>query len=127
MIFHVSIEENRFDNMAMTRQERINAQKKQYRVDSIKQAFKNDNSISSKSISLLRNDNDGTVSNIIDLDKIGDLTSSFSGSGDVWGYQSEANADKVHTGIDGLVDDVASLTNKINEILLALKSVGIIK
>jgi len=113
--------------MAMTRQERINAQKKQYRVDSIKQAFKNDNSISSKSISLLRNDNDGTVSNIVDLDKIGDLTSSFSGSGDVWGYQSEANADKVHTGIDGLVDDVASLTNKINEILLALKSVGIIK
>ena len=127
MIFHVFIEENRFDNMAMTRQERINAQKKQYRVDSIKQAFKNDNSISSKSISLLRNDNDGTVSNIVDLDKIGDLTSSFSGSGDVWGYQSEANADKVHTGIDGLVDDVASLTNKINEILLALKSVGIIK
>jgi len=113
--------------MAMSRQERINAQKKQYRIDSVKQAFKDDNSISSKSISLLRNDNDGTVSNIIDLDKIGDLTSSFSGSGDVWGYQSEANADKVHTGIDGLVDDVASLTNKINEILLALKSVGIVK
>jgi len=113
--------------MAMSRQERINVHKKQGRIDSVKQSFKDDNSISSKSISLLRNDNDGTVSNIIDLDKIGDLTSSFSGSGDVWGYQSEANADKVHTGIDGLVDDVASLTNKINEILLALKSVGIIK
>ena len=127
--------------MAMTREDRVNAQKKQYRINSIKQSFKddvtiapksisllkNDNSISSKSISLLRNDNDGTVSNIVDLDKIGDLTSLFSGSGDVWGYSSEANADKVHTGIDGLVDDVASLTNKINEILLALKSVGIIK
>jgi hypothetical protein len=113
--------------MAMTREDRVNAQKKQYRINSIKQSFKDDVTIAPKSISLLKNDNDGTVSNIIDLDKIGDLTSSFSGSGDVWGYQSEAKADKVHTGIDGLVDDVASLTNKINEIITSLKSVGIVK
>ena len=39
--------------MAMTRQERINSQKKQYRINSIKQAFKDDNIIPAKSISLL--------------------------------------------------------------------------
>ena len=109
--------------MAMTRQERINSQKKQYRIDSVKQAFKDDTFIPSKSISLLRNDNDGTVSDIIDLDKVGDLAATSGG----WGYSSEVNADKVHAGIDGLVDDVASLYNKVNEILLALKTVGIVK
>ena len=111
----------------MTRQERVNSQKKQYRIDSVKQAFKDDVSISAKPISSLRNDSDGTVSNIIDLDKVGDLGASFSGADDVWGYSTEANADKVHTGIDGLVDDVVSLSNKVNEILLALKTVGIVK
>jgi hypothetical protein len=109
--------------MGMTRQERINSQKKQYRIDSVKQSFKDDTSISAKPMSSLRNDSDGTVSNIIDLDKVGDLVATSGG----WGYSSEANADKVHTGIDGLVDDVVSLSNKVNEILLALKSVGIVK
>ena len=109
--------------MAMTRQERISSQKKEYRIDSVKQAFKDDTAILAKPISLLRNDNDGTVSSIIDLDKVGDLAATNGG----WGYSSEANADKVHTGIDGLVDDVATLTNKVNAILLALKTVGIVK
>jgi hypothetical protein len=61
MIFRVFIERNRFDNMAMTRQERINSQKKQYRIDSVKQAFKDDISIPSKSISLLRDRTGGTI------------------------------------------------------------------
>ena len=97
MIFHVSIEENRFDNMAMTRQERINSQKKQYKIDSVKQAFKDDNIIPAKSISLLKDSTGGTISNVVD--------------------DTTANQK----------DDVASLTNKVNEILLALKSVGIVK
>jgi phage-related protein len=107
----------------MSRQERINVHKKQGRIDSVKQSFKDDASISVKPIFLLRNDNDGTISNIIDLDKVGDLASTSGG----WGYSSEANADKVHAGIDGLVDDVASLVGKVNEILLALKDAGIVK
>jgi len=85
--------------MAMSRQERINAQKKQYRIDSVKQAFKDDNSISSKSISLLKDSTGGTVSNTLDCT----------------------------TTTSGQDDDFASLANKVNEILLALKSVGIVK
>jgi len=85
--------------MAMSRQERINAQKKQYRIDSVKQAFKDDNSISSKSISLLKDSTGGTVSNTLDCT----------------------------TTTSGQDDDFASLSNKVNEILLALKSVGIVK
>ena len=81
----------------MTRQERINAQKKQYRIDSVKQAFKDDTVILAKSISLLKDSTTGTISNELD-----DTTS-------------------------GQKDDVASLANKVNEILLALKSVGIVK
>ena len=81
----------------MTRQERINSQKKQYRIDSVKQSFKDDTSISAKPMSSLRNDSDGTVSNVLD--------------------DTTANQK----------DDVASLANKVNEILLALKTVGIVK
>jgi hypothetical protein len=83
--------------MAMTRQERINSQKKQYRIDSVKQAFKDDISIPSKSISLLKDSTGGTISNVVD---------------------DTATNQK---------DDVAALANKVNEILLALKDVGIVK
>ena len=83
--------------MAMTRQERIGTHKKQYRIDSIKQAFKDDTSISPKSISQLKDSTGGTVSDVVD-----DTTS-------------------------GQQDDVASLTSKVNEILLALKTVGVVK
>jgi L-asparaginase/Glu-tRNA(Gln) amidotransferase subunit D len=85
--------------MAMSRQERINSQKKQYRIDSVKQAFKDDVSITPKSISLLKDSTGGTISNAVD-----DTTAS----------QSEK-------------DDVATLANKVNEILLSLKTVGIIQ
>ena len=81
----------------MTRQERVNAQKKQYRIDSVKQAFKDDTVILAKSISLLKDSTTGTVSDVLD--------------------DTTANQK----------DDVASLANKVNEILLALKSVGIVK
>ena len=81
----------------MTRQERINSQKKQYRINSIKQAFKDDISITPKSISQLKDSTTGTVSDVLD--------------------DTTANQK----------DDVASLANKVNEILLALKSVGIVK
>ena len=81
----------------MTRQERIGTHKKEYRIDSIKQAFKDDTSISPKSISQLKDSTGGTISNVVD--------------------DTTANQK----------DDVASLTNKVNEILLALKSVGIVK
>ena len=83
--------------MAMSRQERINSQKKQYRIDSIKQSFKDDITIAPKSISLLKDITGGTISNVVD-----DTTS-------------------------GQKDDVASLTSKVNEILLSLKTVGIIQ
>ena len=52
--------------MAMTRQERINAQKKQYRIDSVKQAFKDDTAILAKSVSLLKDSTGGTISNVVD-------------------------------------------------------------
>jgi predicted ATP-dependent serine protease len=83
--------------MAMSRQERINSQKKQYRIDSVKQAFKDDISITPKSISQLKDSTTGTVSDVLN--------------------DTTANQK----------DDVASLANKVNEILLALKSVGIVK
>ena len=83
--------------MAMTRQERINSQKKQYRIDSVKQAFKDDTAILAKSVSLLKDSTGGTISNVVD-----DTTVTQK-------------------------DDVAALANKINEILLALKTVGIVK
>lgn len=81
----------------MTRQERVNAQKKQYRINSVKQAFKDDTVILAKSISLLKDSTTGTVSDVLD--------------------DTTANQK----------DDVASLANKVNEILLALKTVGIVK
>ena len=81
----------------MSRQERINSQKKQYRIDSVKQLFKDDIVIPAKSISLLKDSTGGTISNVVD-----DTTS-------------------------GQKDDVASLTSKVNEILLSLKTVGIIQ
>jgi len=83
--------------MAMSRQERINVHKKQVRINSVKQSFKDDISISPKSISQLKDSTGGTVSNVVD--------------------DTTANQK----------DDVASLTSKVNEILLALKSVGIVK
>jgi hypothetical protein len=83
--------------MAMSRQERINSQKKQYRIDSVKQLFKDDIVIPAKSISLLKDSTGGTISNVVN-----DTTS-------------------------GQKDDVASLTSKVNEILLSLKTVGIIQ
>ena len=83
--------------MAMSRQERVNAQKKQYRIDSVKQAFKDDTVIPAKSISLLKDSTGGTISNVVN--------------------DTTANQK----------DDVASLANKVNEILLALKTVGIVK
>ena len=81
----------------MSRQERINSQKKQYRIDSVKQLFKDDIVIPAKSISLLKDSTGGTISNVVN-----DTTS-------------------------GQKDDVASLTSKVNEILLSLKTVGIIQ
>ena len=83
----------------MTRQERVNSQKKQYRIDSVKQAFKDDTAILAKSISLLKDITGGNVSDVVD-----DTTAS----------QSEK-------------DDIATLASKINSILLALKTVGIVK
>ena len=85
--------------MAMTREDRVNAQKKQYRINSIKQSFKDDVTIAPKSISLLKDSTGGTVSNTLDCT----------------------------TTTSGQDDDFASLANKVNEILLALKSVGIVK
>ena len=81
----------------MSRQERINSQKKQYRIDSVKQLFKDDTVIPAKSISLLKDSTGGTISNVVD--------------------DTTANQK----------DDVASLTSKVNEILLSLKTVGIIQ
>ena len=83
--------------MGMTRQERINVHKKQDRIDSVKQSFKDDTSISAKPISLLKDSTTGTVSDVLD-----DTTVTQK-------------------------DDVASLAAKINAILLALKSAGIVK
>ena len=85
--------------MAMTREDRVNAQKKQYRINSIKQSFKDDITIAPKSVSLLKDSTGGTVSNTLDCT----------------------------TTTSGQDDDFASLANKVNEILLALKSVGIVK
>ena len=90
--------------MAMTRQERINSQKKQYRIDSIKQAFKDDTSIVAKPLSLLQDSTGGTVSDVL-VDAAGGT------------YPT----DEEH------VNAVASLAAKINDILLALKSAGIVK
>ena len=83
--------------MAMSRQERINVHKQQGRINSVKQSFKDDISISPKSISQLKDSTGGKVSNLVD--------------------DTTANQK----------DDVASLANKVNEILLALKTVGIVK
>ena len=83
--------------MAMSRQERVNAQKKQYRINSVKQLFKDDTVIVVNPVSALQDSTGGTVS-----DTLNDTTSSVK-------------------------DDVASLAGKVNEILLALKFVGIIK
>jgi hypothetical protein len=83
--------------MAMTREDRVNAQKKQYRINSIKQSFKDDVTIAPKSISLLKDSTTGTISNELD--------------------DTTANQK----------DDVASLANKLNEIITSLKSVGIVK
>ena len=88
----------------MTRQERINSQKKQYRIDSIKQAFKDDTSIVAKPLSVLQDSTGGTVSDVL-VDAAGGT------------YPT----DEEH------VNAVASLAAKINDILLALKSAGIVK
>ena len=90
--------------MAMTRQERINSQKKQYRIDSVKQAFKDDTSIIVSPLSVLQDNTGGTVSDVL-VDAAGGT------------YPT----DEEH------VNAVASLAAKINDILLALKSAGIVK
>ena len=89
--------------MAMSRQERVNSQKKQYRIDSVKQAFKDDISISVKPIRQLQDDLDGAT---FDRDK---LTTSSTPT------------------VDELESCVGSLAGKVNEILLSLKTVGIVK
>ena len=88
----------------MTRQERINVHKKQDRIDSVKQSFKNDTSISAKPIQQLKDSTGGTVSDVL-VDAAGGT------------YPT----DEEH------VNAVASLAAKINSILLALKSAGIVK
>ena len=89
--------------MPMTRQERANSHQKQNRIDSIRQSFKDDTSIPSKSIVGLKDNTGGTVSNIL-VDAAGAS------------YPTEE-----------YVNSIASLTSKVNEILFALKSVGIVK
>ena len=88
----------------MSRQERINAQKKQYRIDSVKQAFKDDISIIAKPIRQLRDRTGGTISD--------DLVDAAGAT-----YPTD----------EEFVNAVASLAEKVNSILLALKSVGIVK
>ena len=88
----------------MTRQERINVHKKQGRIDSIKQSFKDDTSIVVKPLSVLQDSTGGTVSDVL-VDAAGGT------------YPT----DEEH------VNAVASLAAKINDILLALKSAGIVK
>ena len=90
--------------MAMTRQERINVHKKQDRIDSIKQSFKDDTSIVVNPVSVLQDSTGGTVSDVL-VDAAGGT------------YPT----DEEH------VNAVASLAAKINDILLALKSAGIIQ
>jgi len=90
--------------MGMTRQERINVHKKQDRIDSIKQSFKDDTSIVVKPLSVLQDSTGGTVSDVL-VDAAGGT------------YPT----DEEH------VNAVASLAAKINDILLALKSAGIVK
>ena len=88
----------------MTRQERVNVHKKQDRIDSIKQSFKDDTSIVVKPLSVLQDSTGGTVSDVL-VDAAGGT------------YPT----DEEH------VNAVASLAAKINDILLALKSAGIVK
>ena len=88
----------------MTRQERVNVHKKQDRIDSIKQSFKDDTSIVAKPLSVLQDSTGGTVSDVL-VDAAGGT------------YPT----DEEH------VNAVASLAAKINDILLALKSAGIVK
>ena len=90
--------------MGMTRQERINVHKKQGRIDSVKEAFKNDTSIVVNSLSVLQDSTGGTVSDVL-VDAAGGT------------YPT----DEEH------VNAVASLAAKINDILSALKSAGIIQ
>ena len=88
----------------MSRQERINVHKKQGRIDSVKEAFKNDTSIVVNSLSVLQDSTGGTVSDVL-VDAAGGT------------YPT----DEEH------VNAVASLASKINSILLALKDAGIVK
>ena len=83
--------------MAMTRQDRINSHTKQNQIKSVKESFKNDSSVPVKPIAQLKDSTGGTVSNVLD--------------------DTTANQK----------DDVASIASKVNEIILALQSVGIVK
>jgi|TARA_R100000030_G_scaffold62836_1_gene47606 hypothetical protein len=83
--------------MGMSKQDRINYQRKEDKIDGIKNTFKQDNSIPVKSISLIKDKTGGAVSDVVN-----DTTSSVK-------------------------DDIASLTSKVNNILLALKNLGIVK
>ena len=88
----------------MTRQERINSNKKQNQITSVKESFKNDESIPVKPISQLKDSTGGTVSDV--------LVDAAGGS-----YPTD----------EEYVNSVASLAAKINSIILALKSLGIVK
>ena len=83
--------------MGMSKQDRINYQRKEDKIDGIKNTFKQDNSIPVKPISLIKDKTGGDVSDVVN-----DTTSSVK-------------------------DDIASLTSKVNNILLALKNLGIVK
>jgi|TARA_R110002124_G_scaffold131462_2_gene293690 hypothetical protein len=110
----------------MDRNTRNIINKAQTKISSLKELTGQDRS-KKFNIPFLLNNNDGDTSNVINVNKIGDLTSSSSGSGSVFGYSSEVNADKVHTAIDGLVDDITALTGKVNLIIRALKEQNIIR
>ena len=90
--------------MAMTRQERINSNKKQNQITSVKESFKKDESIPVKPISQLKDSTGGTISDV--------LVDAAGGS-----YPTD----------EEYVNSVASLAAKINSIILALKSLGIVK
>ena len=88
----------------MSRQERINVHKKQGRIDSVKQSFKDDTSIVVNPLSVLQDSTGGTISDV--------LVDAAGGS-----YPTD----------EEYVNSVASLAAKINSIILALKSLGIVK
>ena len=68
----------------------------------------------------------GTVSNSIEAFSWGDLYTVSSAAGTAWGFTDETRANRVHEELTRLVDDVASLAGKINEIIRVLRTANII-